>query len=167
MYLSWSQGSKSGGYDARSNKPPAARRHLRVPAERATTYELGVKTAVGHTAEINADVFYTEYKDLQTSAFDGAIGFNVGNGSAEVMGVEVQGRWRVTPELHAVSGLAAYLDFEWTNYNGQCYFGLRRSAGSQCTATATTTDSPTSWRRISPADSGRLPLAVGKTICAW
>jgi iron complex outermembrane receptor protein len=123
MYLSWAQGSKAGGFDARSNKPPSLGGTFEFEDELATTYELGVKTAVGNTAEINADVFYTDYKDLQTSAFDGAIGFNVGNGSARVMGAEVQGRWRVTPSF-TLTGSMAYLDFEWTNYYGQCYYGL-------------------------------------------
>ena len=123
MYLSWAQGSKAGGFDARSNKPPSLGGTFEFEDELATTYELGVKSAVGRTAEIDADVFYTDYKDLQTSAFDGAIGFNVGNGSARVMGAEVQGRWRVTPAF-TLTGSMAYLDFEWTNYFGQCYYGL-------------------------------------------
>jgi outer membrane receptor protein involved in Fe transport len=123
VYLSWAQGSKAGGFDARSNKPPELGGSFEFEDELATTYELGVKTAVGHTAEIDADVFYTDYKDLQTSAFDGAIGFNVGNGSARVKGAEVQGRWRVTPSF-TLTGSVAYLDFEWTNYFGQCYYGL-------------------------------------------
>jgi iron complex outermembrane recepter protein len=123
MYLSWAQGSKSGGFDARSNKPPALGGTFEFEDEEATTYELGLKTAIGTTAEINVAGFFTDYQDLQTSAFDGAIGFNVGNGSAEVMGVEVEGRWRVTPNF-MLSGAAAWLDFEWTNYFGQCYYGL-------------------------------------------
>jgi iron complex outermembrane recepter protein len=123
VYLSWAQGSKAGGFDARSNKPPSLGGTFEFEDELATTYELGVKTAIGSTAEINADVFYTDYKDLQTSAFDGAIGFNVGNGSARVQGVEVQGRWRATPSF-TLTGSVAYLDFEWTDYFGQCYYGL-------------------------------------------
>ena len=133
LYVSWSQGFKSGGYDARSNKPPApaSTGTFEYPAERATNYELGMKTAVGGKAEINADVFFTEYKDLQTSAFDGAIGFNVGNGSAEVKGIEVEGRWRLTRDF-TLSGSAAWLDFQWTKYNGQCYFGRPPDAGTNC-----------------------------------
>jgi iron complex outermembrane recepter protein len=123
LYLSWAQGSKSGGFDARSNKPPSLGGTFEFEDEKATTYELGLKTAIGSTAEINAAAFFTDYKDLQTSAFDGAIGFNVGNGSAEVMGVEVEGRWRVTPAF-MLSGAVAWLDFEWTDYFGQCYYGL-------------------------------------------
>src|SRR6185369_2899661 len=131
-YLSWTQGYKSGGFDARSNKPVTAPTGFpasfgggtfEFPDEKATNYELGMKTAVGSTAEINADVFYTKYKDLQTSAFDGAIGFNVGSGSAKVKGAELSTRWRATRDF-TLSGSVAYLDFEWSSYNGQCYFGL-------------------------------------------
>jgi len=139
-YFSWSQGYKSGGFDARSNKPITA--PTGFPAsfgggtfefedERATTYELGMKTAVGDRAEVNADIFFTDYKDLQTSAFDGAIGFNVGNGSAQVKGAEVSGRWRPVPAF-TMTGSVAYLDFEWTKYNGQCYFGRTPDAGTNC-----------------------------------
>jgi iron complex outermembrane recepter protein len=136
-YLSWARGYKSGGFDARSNKPVTAPAGFpasfgggtfQFAGERATTYELGVKTAIGSKAEINADIYYTDYKSLQTSAFDGAIGFNVGNGSARVKGVELSGRWRPVPAF-TLSGSAAYLDFEWTKYNGQCYFGLLPPVG--------------------------------------
>ncbi|MGC4027877.1 MAG: TonB-dependent receptor [Steroidobacteraceae bacterium] len=128
LYLSWSQGYKAGGFDARSNKPPVpggtplTSGSFMFEDEKATTYELGLKTAVGRSAELSAAVFYTDYKDLQTTAFDGAIGFNVGNGSAEVRGVELEGRWRPAPRL-LLSGSLAYLDFEWTDYFGQCYYG--------------------------------------------
>ncbi|MEY2853284.1 MAG: hypothetical protein RL030_416 [Pseudomonadota bacterium] len=123
-YVSWAQGYKSGGFDARSNKPPppTSTGSFQFGPEKATTYELGAKMGLGRTAEINAAIFYTEYDDLQTSAFDGAIGFNVGSGSAEVKGVELSGRWRATSQF-LLSGSVAYLDFEWTDYFGQCYFG--------------------------------------------
>jgi iron complex outermembrane recepter protein len=130
LYLSLSRGFKSGGFDARSNKPVASGGTFEFEDERATTVELGVKSAVGGTAEINANVFTTKYKDLQTSAFDGAIGFNVGNGSADVKGLEVEGRWRATPAF-MLSGSLAYLDFEWKKYFGQCYFGLAPIAAGQ------------------------------------
>jgi iron complex outermembrane recepter protein len=143
LYLSLSRGFKSGGFDARSNKPPppivpivnpppatANTGTFEFEDERATTVELGVKSAVGGTADFNANVFFTDYKDLQTSAFDGAIGFNVGNGSAEVKGLEVEGRWRATPAF-MLTGSLAYLDFEWKKYFGQCYFGLAPIAAGQ------------------------------------
>jgi iron complex outermembrane recepter protein len=123
-YVSWAKGSKAGGFDARSNKPVSSGGTFQFKPEKATTYEVGLKSAVGGSAEINADIFYTDYKDLQTSAFDGRIGFNVGNGSAKVKGVEIDSRWRVTPQF-MLTGSAAYLDFEWTKYCGQPYFDIR------------------------------------------
>jgi outer membrane receptor protein involved in Fe transport len=126
-YLSLSRGYKSGGYDARSNRPVAAGGSFEFEDERASTAELGVKSGIGGTAEINANVFYTDYKDLQTSAFDGAIGFNVGNGTAKVKGAELEGRWRATPQF-LLSGSLAFLDFSWKKYNGQCYFDLLLAA---------------------------------------
>lgn len=125
-YLSASQGYKSGGFDARSNKPAEAGGSFEFEDERATTYELGLKTGVGARAEFNIAGFYTDYEDLQTSAFDGRIGFNVGNGSAEVRGLELEGRWRPAGSLLLKGSLAA-LDFEWKDYEGQCYYDLLAS----------------------------------------
>jgi iron complex outermembrane recepter protein len=123
VYLSWSRGYKAGGFDARSNKPPSAGGTFEFEDEEATTYELGIKSSPTDSLEINADVFFTDYKDLQTSAFDGAIGFNVGNGTAEVKGAELEVRWQATRQLR-LTGSVAYLDFEWTRYSGQCYYDL-------------------------------------------
>jgi iron complex outermembrane recepter protein len=120
-YLSASRGYKSGGFDARSNKPVSARGTFEFEDEKATTVELGLKASMGGTADLNANIFFTDYKDLQTSAFDGAIGFNVGNGTAEVKGAEIEGRWKPVRQL-LLTGSLAYLDFEWKRYLGQCYF---------------------------------------------
>jgi iron complex outermembrane recepter protein len=120
-YLSWARGFKSGGYDARSNKSPANGGTFEYKPEEADSYELGVKWGLGGRAEINAAIFYTDYTDLQTSAFDGTLGFNVGNGSAEVSGLELEGRWQATDKLY-LFGTLSYLDFEWKTYDGQCYF---------------------------------------------
>lgn len=119
-YLSWAKGFKSGGYDARSNQAPPVGTFEYEP-EKAKSWELGLKTRIGATAEVNAAVFLTDYEDLQTSAFDGSLGFNVGNGTAEVRGVEVEARWQATRRLF-LAGSLAYLDFEWKKYDGQCYF---------------------------------------------
>ena len=128
-YASASRGYKSGGFDARSNKPPVDggtplnSGTFEFKDEQATTLEVGVKSRVNSRLELNGDVFYTDYKDLQTTSFDGAIGFNVGNGSAKVKGAEFEGRWQATSALR-VNGTLALLDFEWTSYFGQCAFGV-------------------------------------------
>ncbi len=120
VYASFAKGYKSGGFDARSNQPPPMGTFEYEPEE-ADSYEIGIKTALGRSAEISAAIFFTDYTDLQTSAFDGRLGFNVGNGSAEVQGVEIEARWQATERLY-LSGSAAYLDFEWTQYDGQCFY---------------------------------------------
>lgn len=131
-YVSLSRGYKSGGFDARSNRSPAyADPNPAPPAEqpgtfefedeRATTFEVGMKTDLGRRAELNVAAFHTDYKDLQTSAFDGRIGFNVGNGSAEVRGVELEARWRPLRALRLQASLAA-LEFNWKRYSGQCSY---------------------------------------------
>ena len=75
-------------------------------------------------AELNLALYYTEYKDLQVSQFDGVLGFNVTNaGEATVQGLEADGRWAVSENV-IVMGSAAYLDFNYDKFpNSQCYFG--------------------------------------------
>lgn len=128
-YASISQGNKSGGYDARSNKSPTT---TTVPVgafeykpEKATGFEMGAKAIVASGAgEVNIAAFRTEYQDLQVSIFDGVLGFNVGNAAEAVsQGVELDSRWLVARGL-LLSASLAYLDFEFQKYpNGQCVQG--------------------------------------------
>jgi outer membrane receptor protein involved in Fe transport len=132
-YFSLSRGYKAGGFDARSNRPPP-NGTFEFEDERATSYEVGIK---GESEDGRADgslaAYVTDYKDLQTSAFDGGIGFNVGNGTAQVRGIEFEGRWRPVRSLR-LSASMAVLDFEWKKYYGQCSFGQAPTApdGRNC-----------------------------------
>lgn len=137
-YATYTTGFKSGGFDVRSNAHPDpsvvnAMRAFRIDLvgvfeyeeEEAESIELGTKlTLADGAAELNAAVFRTEYTDLQTSQFDGVLGFNVTNaGEALSQGLELDGRWRVSEGL-TLSGSFAYLDFEYKKFpNAQCYFG--------------------------------------------
>jgi len=69
-------------------------------------------------------LYYTSYKDLQVSIFDGLLGFNVGNAaSASVKGLELDGRVALTPTLSAHASFA-WTDFRFDDFpNGQCYSG--------------------------------------------
>lgn len=127
LYASWARGYKSGGFDFRANNKlvsPTLNDAFQFGDEQATNYEIGGKLSLGSSAEINFAAFYTKFQDLQISIFDGVLGFNVGNAAAaEILGVEVDGRWAVT-DFFTLSGSAAYTDFEFTDFlNGQCYFG--------------------------------------------
>jgi iron complex outermembrane recepter protein len=138
VYLSWTTGYKSGGFDVRSNAHPAVGSGglAGIPAldvegvfefeeEEAESIEIGGKfTLADGAAEVNVALFRTEYTDLQTSQFDGTLGFNVTNaGEATTQGLELDGRWRVSEGL-TLSGALAYLDFEYDKFpNSQCAFG--------------------------------------------
>jgi outer membrane receptor protein involved in Fe transport len=134
LYGSVASGFKAGGFDTRSNVMPdpsgGVFPALRPGAfefqdETATSYELGAKARLaGGAADVNVALFFTQYDDLQISIFDGGVGFNVGNAAgADIMGLEVDGRWQATENL-GFYGSVAWLDFEFTNFlNGQCYFG--------------------------------------------
>ena len=142
VYATYTTGFKSGGFDVRSNASPDI--NVGVPAaittalsqppspvgvfefedEEAQSFEVGSKMSLlDGAAELNIALYRTEYEDLQVSIFDGGLGFNVGNAAqANVQGLELDARWRVTQEL-TLSGSAAYLDFEFEDYdNGECYF---------------------------------------------
>jgi outer membrane receptor protein involved in Fe transport len=182
VYANISQGSKSGGFDARSNADPAGS-PPEFPAaasllgffpnvgtfeyedEQATSFEAGAKTSLmDGAAELNVAVFYTEYEDLQVSIFDGTLGFNVGNaGDAETYGLELDGRWRIT-ESFTLSGALAFLDFEFTDYpEGQCNFGETPDSpsGLNCDYKGKTNQYVADW---SGSLSGDYFTAVGDTL---
>jgi outer membrane receptor protein involved in Fe transport len=127
-YASWSRGFKSGGFDFRANNRnfyADMATSFEYDDEEATNIEFGGKfTLADGAAELNATVFLTDFDNLQISIFDGTLGFNVGNAaSAEIAGLEVDGRWAVSDYV-TVSGGFAITDFEFTDFkNGQCYFG--------------------------------------------
>ena len=124
VYFSTSMGVKSGGFDVRSNNAPDNGGSFEFDDEDAVSFELGSKLSFsGGIAELNIALFYMDFNDLQVSAFDGVLGFTVGNAAKAVtQGLELDGRWLVTDHL-LLSGSFAYTDFEYKEFFGQCYFG--------------------------------------------
>lgn len=139
IYLSYTTGYKSGGFDVRANAAPNDLGGIyNGPApipdiagswefeeEKVKNYELGGKFLLADgSAELNLALFRSEFSDMQTSQFDGSLSFNVTNaGESVVQGLEIDGRWAITDDI-LLRGGAAYIDFEYTNFpNAQCYFG--------------------------------------------
>lgn len=123
MYVSYTQGSKAGGFDIRSNSfpgNPAVEGAFEFEDEQAESYEIGAKFRWDN-AELNMAAYRTEYEDLQITVFDGVLGFNVQNAAeATVQGFEFDGRIQLTDGL-LLSGSLAYLDFEYGDYDvAQC-----------------------------------------------
>ncbi|MFZ2507643.1 MAG: TonB-dependent receptor [Steroidobacteraceae bacterium] len=148
LYASWSQGSKSGGYDARGNNSPIPPTPVctapNVPLgctplngigtfefedEKATSFEMGAKLNLGGSFELNAAFYTTDFEDLQVSTFDGVLGFNVRNaGESQIRGLEIDARWQARHNLLFFSSVA-YTDFEFKDYIGQCFPGQPSDAG--------------------------------------
>ncbi|UAA37719.1 TonB-dependent receptor [Paraneptunicella aestuarii] len=119
IYLSRTEGSKSGGFDARANTVDS----FEFEDEGAISYELGLKTTFwDNRAQINIAAFQIDYDNLQVSQFDGTLGFVVSNADAEISGVEIDGRVALMEDLTLAYALS-YLDHEYTDYvNGNCYY---------------------------------------------
>ena len=64
-YASYATGFKAGGFNGRPSTPEEVFAFL---PEEVQTYELGVKSSFfGNRIRLNADVFYSQYKDIQTA----------------------------------------------------------------------------------------------------
>ena len=123
LYASYTQGSKGGGFDIRSNSypdNPVNPGSFEFEDEQARSYEFGGKFGFG-VVELNVAAFFTNYEDLQVTQFDGTVGFNVQNAAeAKTQGLEIDGRWLIAESL-VLSGALAYLDFEYNDFDiAQC-----------------------------------------------
>lgn len=120
-YTSFSQGYKSGGFNA----PPESANYAGDPIkgaefkdETVNAFELGVKhSLLGDRIRLSGTLFHSKIKNLQVSAFDG-VGFVVGNAAElKTQGAEFESQWRITRELEL--GLSVnYLDHKFTSFPG-------------------------------------------------
>jgi len=118
LYGSVATGFKAGGFDARGNRAD----NFEYEDENVLSFELGAKGRyLDGRLEVNAALFHSQYDDLQVSQFDGTLGFVVGNAAeATSQGLELDGRLLLTDGL-TWSFAAAYLDFEFDDYqNATC-----------------------------------------------
>lgn len=115
LYASISNGFKAGGFDARAGRAA----DFEYEDETVISYEIGTKTELlDGRAQLNAALFYTDYKDLQVSQFDGTVGFVVGNAAAaRSQGIELDGRIMLSEGLLLI-GSMAYLDYQFKEFVG-------------------------------------------------
>lgn len=145
FHVSYTEGSKAGGFDIRSNSAPGTATLAGRPAgtfefddEQAENIELGVKYS-SDRAQANLTLFKTDYTNQQTSIFDGRLSFFVGNVSAsELEGVELDGRFLLTEGLEFYAS-AAHIDFSYTDFKtGRCGFSETPNAAGYCDRTGYT-----------------------------
>ena len=112
-YLSYSEGFKSGGFNARYLLPRAE--PLGFDEEEVTTYEFGLKTELfDRRLRLNIAAFYSEYSDIQVSAVRNGEPFTQNAAEATIKGFEVEFTALATEHLTLMGGIG-YLDSGYDN----------------------------------------------------
>ncbi|MBJ2130946.1 MULTISPECIES: TonB-dependent receptor [Alteromonadaceae] len=129
-YVNYADGAKAGGFDTLYEGPVTASPLGTSPGPSAGTpedtefkdesvsaWEVGFKSD-WETVRLNVAAFYGVYDNLQTSIFNGSIGFNVGNAGKSIQkGVDVEFIWQATDDLK-ITANAEYLDFYYDEFQG-------------------------------------------------
>jgi iron complex outermembrane receptor protein len=129
-YLSYSEGFKSGGFNAADDQNPelAADGSVTDPTvpgpgfeyddETASSWEIGGKhTLLDGAMSLNWAFFDSDYNNQQVSTFDG-LGFVVTNAaSSNVSGLEIDMAWQATEKLRLGANLAM-LDGKYDDFKG-------------------------------------------------
>ncbi len=129
LYLSLSQGFKSGGFTAADDGEPGGLQQGEfapydptVPSddfefedEEVDALEIGGKhTLLSGGMTLNWAAFYSEYDNLQIAVFKG-LGFTVTNASATVKGIELDMLWQATENLR-VGASGSWLNAEFNDF---------------------------------------------------
>jgi iron complex outermembrane receptor protein len=89
LYLSWSEGYKTGGWTTRYSTPQLVVSSF--DPEEASTYELGLKsTMLDRKLQINGAVFFTAYDDIQLNYQVGGSPTIANVGDGEIKGGELE-----------------------------------------------------------------------------
>lgn len=89
IYGSWSEGYKTGGWTTRYSTPQTFVSDF--DPEQASTYELGLKsTLLDRKLQINAALFYTDYKGIQLNFQEGGSPTIANVGDGRIKGAELE-----------------------------------------------------------------------------
>ena len=89
--------------------------------EENRTYELGYKHMFNRALNINATLYYSDYKDKFGSVYEGTTSHGQGNiGDAEAKGIEVEADGKLN-EFFGYRFSAAYQNIEWTSGTASAY----------------------------------------------
>jgi iron complex outermembrane receptor protein len=116
QYAYVAKGFKAGGYDNRA--PTKAAAEQAFSPEDVTTYETGFKgDFLDNRLRTNVALFYNDYKDLQTNAYDPSLGVNLRTnvGRAHTYGVELETTSALTHNLQLTAN-AGYLESKYDDF---------------------------------------------------
>ena len=107
--ISYTMGHKAGGFNHVTGIP--------FDSEKSHQYELGIKSHPSDAITLNGAVFLTRLNNQQLAYIDPVANVEAtGNmGQSEILGMEMSGFWKVTPEWRVESGVTA-LHNRFLNY---------------------------------------------------
>lgn len=184
LYVTWSQGFKSGGFTSADDGNPAdlgvaefgpydptkPADDFEFEDEEVNAFEVGGKHRLLDGAmTFNWAAFHTEYENLQISIFKG-VGFGVTNAAeTTVKGVEFELLWQAAENLLiGVSG--SYLDAKYDNYPTAPCTAIQLDIDALCGADGGTTNNDLSGETttFAPETSGSLffdyDIAMGSSM---
>jgi iron complex outermembrane recepter protein len=116
-YLSFSQGYKSGGWTTRATVPILAAPEF--DEEKANTYEAGFKGEFfDRRLQTNIAAFFTQYKDLQVTIYQGISPVTENAAASEIKGFEFEFQSLPTDNLE-ILGSVGFTDAEYTELIGE------------------------------------------------
>lgn len=121
-YLSWSEGFKSGGFNQRYNAAPPGNAPISFGAEKAESFEIGLKLDPLYTLRINIAAFSTDYDDIQMTYRLGVVPLLFNAGVASIDGGEVELEFLPT-ENFRLDATLGYLDAKFDSITPPPPFG--------------------------------------------
>jgi len=117
LYLSWSQGFKSGGFGGRATPGDEFQPY---DPETISSWEVGVKTEfLDRRVRVNAAAFYSDYEDIQVLVIAEVQGgdnlfITANGGDNRIQGIELELQALLTENVD-LSFAAGYIHNEWTS----------------------------------------------------
>ena len=134
LYASYREGFKAGGYSLANPPRGVTEDYIQTfDPETVEAYEIGTKTFfLDGTLNINAALFYMDYKDRQVSvlADSASLSQNVENAATSTsQGIEIDFAWQLNDVLK-LRGDFSFLDSEFDEFsNAPCYTGQTEELG--------------------------------------
>ena len=116
VYVHWTRGFRSGGYNLRNNHPDVGPGP--TDEEQIDNYELGFKSTIGGRARLSGAVFFSQIEDMQREVLidtpDGSFAQVVRNtADTDIFGLELEGSFMLTQDFLLLTSLG-YIDTEYT-----------------------------------------------------
>jgi iron complex outermembrane recepter protein len=115
LYVQYSEGFKSGGFNGTSSTSELAQ--TAFDPEDVESFEMGVKSNISNRLKVNLSLFKMDYKNLQTGIVSNGGTPFILNANADIQGGELEVVWIPVDNL-TLSLAAGFIDSEYTEFEG-------------------------------------------------